>query len=113
MTQRVNLVDDTGRVLKSFDSVNQAAEFAGISPATLSWAFNKYWPKYYALAAGRLWDKVSAESKEGLLTCPACEKAKPKASFYVNRSRSTGRSWCCKECEKKRTAKYRALRTDD
>lgn len=34
--------------------------------------------------------------------CPTCQKEKPRADFYSDRSRFDGLTWECKDCQKQR-----------
>ena len=36
---------------------------------------------------------------EGFKWCHKCAQAKPRGSFYVDRGRPDGRSYCCRRCK--------------
>jgi transposase-like protein len=100
---RVYLMKDAETVAREFRSMQEAADFAGIAISTLSQAFHQFGQGFLAKAGGYLWDRDWGGGSSGLMRCPACEKWLSKTRFYRVKSRSTGLSWACAECEKART----------
>jgi len=102
-------VNEKGEILAEHKSMTTAAEAAGVALCTLSNAFRKYHTAgYFARCGGRLWDKDDRKQDE--ILCPTCGLYLMPHAFYPDPGRSTGRSWCCRECEKERQRKYKEKR---